>query len=123
MLDSNNGLVVHPNEEYGYVDDEPIALSDIPETPYKELQAAIENKKFDEVITLSDYDKTTRYITLTQIDSNGWYVGVATSKAVANKSMSKMIIGFVIAVIISLGIGISIITILINKLLRPLKEL
>ncbi len=35
LVDQNDGLMVHPNEKYGYVDDEPVRLNDLAGNPYK----------------------------------------------------------------------------------------
>ncbi len=37
LVDQNDGLMVHPNEKYGYVDDEPVRLNDLAGNPYKKI--------------------------------------------------------------------------------------
>lgn len=123
LVDSNMNLVTHPYEGYGYVDLEPVKLFDLEGNPYSALQTSIEGKDFSSISTIKDYDGTTRYFAISPIACNSWYVGIATSKNVANHDMLSLIWGFAVAIIFSLIIGIVIITILISKLLRPLKEL
>lgn len=42
LVDQNDGLMVHPNEKYGYVDDEPVRLNDLAGNPYKKLSEKLE---------------------------------------------------------------------------------
>lgn len=123
LIDSNSGLVVHPNEAYGYIDDAPVALSDLVENPYQPLNEAIAKQDLDSVLTLADYDNIKRCFTLSQIPSNHWYVGIATSKDVVAKDMLQLVKGFIVAISISLVIGIASMATLITRLLKPLKEL
>ena len=42
FMTRNDGLMVHPNEKYGYVDDEPVRLNDLAGNPYKKLSEKLE---------------------------------------------------------------------------------
>lgn len=59
LLDQNQGLAVHPNSAYGYVNDEPVQLAALPGNPYGALADALTAGNH-EAVFLQDYDHTER---------------------------------------------------------------
>ena len=90
LVDQNDGLMVHPNEKYGYVDDEPVRLNDLAGNPYKKLSEKLV---------------------------------IALEKEVLYQDVNSMLQGFVIAMAISLVVGIVIITIMTKKIVDPIRHL
>lgn len=122
LIDQNNGLMVHPNEEYGYVDDEPVNLRDLEGNPYEELAKKLEDKK-GKTVWVDDYDGVTRGIFTGEVKNCGWNVGIALEKEVLYEDVHTMLNGFAIAMIISLAVGIVIILLVTRKVVEPLGKL
>lgn len=122
LIDQNGGLMVHPNEEYGYVDDEPVKLTDLKGNPYGKLAEKLETKK-GKTIWVDDYDGVTRGIFTGEVKSCGWNVGIALEKEVLYEDVHTMLNGFAIAMIISLAIGVVIILLVTRKVVEPLGRL
>lgn len=121
LTDSQNGVVVHPNEEYGYVDDEPVNLTELPGNPYAWLSETMGMDK--SAGWIEDYDGVTRQFISEQIPSCGWYIHLAVDKKVINQNVMTMLKGFLISAIISLAVAIAIITLIVNRMVRPIKVL
>lgn len=122
LIDQNNGLMVHPNEKYGYVDDEPVKLTDLEGNPYKALVEKLESKKGKDV-WVEDYDGVERGIFTGEVPSCGWNVGIALEKDVLYEDVHSMINGFAVAMMVSLVIGIIIILVVTRKIVEPLGRL
>ena len=124
LVDQNDGLMVHPNEKYGYVDDEPVRLNDLAENPYKKLSEKLEaDGKKAQNIWLKDYDGVTRGFFVGKVKSCDWHVVIALEKEVLYQDVNSMLQGFVIAMAISLVVGIVIITIMTKKIVDPIRHL
>ena len=103
LVDQNDGLMVHPNEKYGYVDDEPVRLNDLAGNPYKKLSEKLEaDGKKVQNIWLKDYDGVTRGFFVGKVKSCDWHVVIALEKEVLYQDVNSMLQGFVIAMAISL---------------------
>ena len=124
LVDQNDGLMVHPNEKYGYVDDEPVRLNDLAGNPYKKLSEKLEaDGKKVQNIWLKDYDGVTRGFFVGKVKSCDWHVVIALEKEVLYQDVNSMLQGFVIAMAISLVVGIVIITIMTKKIVDPIRHL
>ena len=124
LIDQNNGLMVHPNKKYGYVDDEPVKLTDLAGNPYKKLSDKLAgNSGKKKEIWLKDYDGVTRGMFTGKVKCCDWNVVIALEKDVLYQDVYSMIIGFGIATVISLIIGIIIITIVTKKIADPIGHL
>lgn len=124
LVDQNDGLMVHPNEKYGYVDDEPVRLNDLAGNPYKKLSEKLETDgKKAQNIWLKDYDGVTRGFFVGKVKSCDWHVVIALEKEVLYQDVNSMLQGFVIAMAISLVVGIVIITIMTKKIVDPIRHL
>ena len=124
LVDQNDGLMVHPNEKYGYVDDEPVRLNDLAGNPYKKLSEKLEaDGKKVQNIWLKDYDGVTRGFFVGKVKSCDWHVVIALEKKVLYQDVNSMLQGFVIAMAISLVVGIVIITIMTKKIVDPIRHL
>lgn len=124
LIDQNNGLMVHPNEKYGYVDDEPVKLTDLAGNPYKKLSDKLAgNSGKKKEIWLKDYDGVTRGMFTGKVKCCDWNVVIALEKDVLYQDVYSMIVGFGIATVISLLIGIIIITIVTKKIADPIGHL
>lgn len=123
LTDSEGGVVVHPNEAYGYADDEPVALEDLEGNPYEQVSEAIRLGETGQVIWLTDYDGVTRGFLTSAIPSCGWNISVAVDKNVIYENIKAMLQGFLVSGIISLIAAIVVITFIVNRMIRPIKAL
>lgn len=122
LLDQNLGLAVHPNEDYGYVEDEPVPLEKLTGSPYKKLSDELLAGKLDTVF-IKDYDGVQRAIYPASIGECGWTLGVVLDKAVLKADAATMVRGFFLAIVISLVIGIGIISITTANIIKPIGKL
>lgn len=122
LLDQNLGVAVHPNEGYGYVDDEPVNIQELAGNPYQKLVSALQGGQ-PETVYVKDYDGVERAIYCAAIEECGWRVLIAVDKSVLNAAAVTMFGGFAVAMIISLFIGIVIINIVSGRIVRPISRL
>lgn len=124
LVDQNNGLMVHPNKKYGYVDDEPVKLTDLAGNPYEKLSERLQSgEKKNQNIWLKDYDGVDRGLFIGKVTCCDWNVVIALEKEVLYQDVHSMLRGFVVAMVISLIIGIVIITIVTKKIVDPIGHL
>lgn len=122
LLDQNMGLVVHPNEGYGYVNDEPVIISELPGNPYGDLITSLESGN-REGICKQDYDQATRSIYTAKVPACDWVLAIAVDQKVLNANIVSLMQGFAVAVIISFVICIIIVRITSSKIVLPVRKL
>lgn len=122
LLDQNMGLVVHPNEDYGYVDDEPVSIRNLPENPYVALENALLMASTQNIL-IEDYDEVERSIFTAKILSCDWVLAIAVDKTVLNANVVTMVEGYMIAMVISFLICIIIVSITASRIVMPVEKL
>lgn len=122
LFDQNMGLVVHPNEEFGYVNDEPVYVKDLPGNPYESLDSSIAmgSKKSVDVM---DYDGVNRSIFIADVPTCGWVLAIAVDTEVLDANVTAMVQGFVVAMIISFVICIAIVSVTASRIVQPVRKL
>ena len=123
LIDQNLGLMVHPNEKYGFVDDAPVMLSDLEGNPYGELAGRLAGGENAAGIALTDYDGVTRQIFVGSVPECGWTVAISLEESVLYQGISSMLAGFGVAAAASLLIGVAVITLITGRVTRPLSLL
>lgn len=99
VLDSDNNIIVHKNEEYMPKDDKVTNIESIIGKGFeitKEPSKGVFNTD-----KLKDYDNIDRFFMFTAIPSSGWKVGLAIPASVYNYPISILIITFVIIIVIA----------------------
>lgn len=119
IVDSNAGIVNHPNDAFGYVNDEPMSLFSADGGMYGELVSYIKSGK-EATISLEDYDGTMRTFYAETVDCCNWYVVAAISNQVMNQSRISMLGGFLAALIISAVVGIVIAIFMASRITKPI---
>lgn len=122
LLDQNLGLVVHPHEDYGYVNDEPVTLANLAGNPYAELVDALAAKT-GKSVSVQDYDAVEREIFTAAIPACGWVLAIAVDQTVLNANIVALVQGFAVAMIISFVICIAIVSITASRIVKPIKRL
>ncbi len=123
LIDQNEGVMVHPNEAYGYVDDEPAALADLEGNPYGQLSERLKGAEDSETLWVHDYDGVTRGLFTGKVASCDWYVVIALDKGILSQDTLPMMGGFGIALIVSLIAGIIIISLVTRRVVAPITKL
>lgn len=123
LIDQNLGLMVHPNEGYGFVDDAPVMLSDLEGNLYSELAGRLSSGESAAGIKLSDYDGVTRQIFVGRVPECGWTVAISLEESVLYQGVYSMLAGFGVAAAASLLIGIVVITLITGKVTKPVSTL
>ncbi len=123
LIDQNLGLMVHPNEKYGFVDDAPVMLSDLEGNPYGELAGRLAGGENAAGIALTDYDGVTRQIFVGSVPECGWTVAISLEESVLYQGIASMLAGFGVAAAASLLIGVAVITLITGRVTRPLSLL
>ncbi len=103
LADQNLGMIVHPNAAYSF-DDVPHGVMDIEGAPYADVVSKMRSGS-KKMVYVADYDGITRGIVVTRMENTGWYVGIATSRAVLMKDIDGTIRWFMIAAVIGLAIS------------------
>lgn len=121
LLDSDNGLVVHPNKEYGYIDDAPVKLQDLERNPYSKLIDKIQNNSsLNDLLWIDDYDEKKRAFFISDVECCGWYVGIAISESVWAEDARLLMIKFtLIMALLCFVIGVGSIFVFVKELLKP----
>ncbi len=122
LLDQNQGVAVHPNSDYGYVDDEPVPMQDLSGNPYEKLVPMLQGDVREEVF-VKDYDGVTRAMYAAPVEECSWMLLVAVDKAVLNEAANTMFTGFAVATVVSLLIGIVIISLAAGQIVKPIRRL
>lgn len=123
LIDQNQGLMVHPHEKYGFVDDAPVTLSDLEGNPYAELANRLSSGGNAVGIKVADYDGVTRQIYVGGVEECGWTVAISLENSVLYQGAYSMLAGFGVASVVSLLIGVAIIAIITAKVTRPVSLL
>jgi len=121
LVDQNMGMVVHPDPAFTF-EDEPFKIQDIAGDEYSGVISNIQNRS-KRMIYIKDYDSTKRGIVVSEVPNTGWFVGIATSKAVISKASNKLVVGFIIAVAISLIVGVIVAVICSPILMKDINKL
>ena len=121
LLDSDNGLVVHPNEGYGYVNEAPVGLQDLQGNPYGALIEKIKNGiDMKKLLWINDYDGKKRAFFVSKVECCGWYVGIAIAESVWAEDVRKLMIEFtVIMALLCFIVSVLSISVVVKALLKP----
>ncbi len=122
LVDNQDGIVTHPNDAYGYVEDEPISLSQVADNRYSLLVQGLDSGEAAPV-SIRDYDGVPRDFFLGRVDSCQWYVVAAISDQVMNQSRNYMFGGFLVALVISVALGIVITMVVAARIVKPITSL
>jgi methyl-accepting chemotaxis protein len=122
LLDRDHGLVVHPNDAYGYVNNEPARLETLSGAPYEAVSVALANQE-QTVTKLQDYDGVTRNVYMTTLKSCGWIMAVAVDWNVIHSDTTALVKGLYLSTFISLAISIIMASIGGVRLVTPIRRL
>lgn len=122
LIDQNHGLVVHPNDAYGYINDAPRSIESLDGNPYQDLIAGLQADRNDTPY-IKDYDGVERAFFIAQVEGCNWFTAAAIDKSVMEAGAVSMRNGFIFSTAVSLIVGILIISILTSRIVKPIDRL
>lgn len=123
LVDHEFGLVTHPNEEFGYVDEEPRKLDEMSDGGYASLKDyLLEGNAQNDYISFSDYDGIQRCFFASKVEDCNWCIVAAVSKDVIDKARKSLNGSIFIALFVCLILGMSITLWLSTRIIRKLNE-
>ena len=102
LLDSENKIMVHPNEAFKPTEKESKNIKDVLNGKYQFLISDT-GKTLNKI---SDYDGVERYFTISKINSAGWSIGFAVPASVYIKPLKNLIYIYVAVIILSILIAV-----------------
>lgn len=121
LLDQNGGIINHPNEAFGYVEDEPAILASLEGNPYGKLAEAIESDTVS--VSFKDYDKSEKTFYISDISKCNWNIVVGISNAVLNQVSTELLSNYLIAVLISIIICVIVSILVSSRITKPVVKL
>lgn len=123
IVDNELGLVTHPNEEFGYYNEEPRKIRELGVDGYNQLADFIQTVQDENAcISFRDYDGISRCFFVSKVEDCDWYVVAAISQKVIDESRSNMSRSIFIALIVCLILGIILSLWATNSIIRKLTE-
>ncbi len=121
LIDSDFGVASHPYEAYGFIDELPQHISELPGNIYSDLVQTIRTGEYS-MTAISDYDGELRDMFVSRIDSCGWFVVAAVSDYVL-KSPERIMTGFIVAALfICIFLGVIWTLIVTSRMMKQLRE-
>ena len=122
LLDSERNLLVHPEKDFQPSPTGMQNAAQVLDGRYLPMLKQISNGNFG-IVELIDYNGIDKYFVTGLIKSTNWTFGVAIPRTEYTKPLNKLLYGFLGALCVSLLVGILIILLLVNSLLKPIIEL
>ncbi|MDD3364764.1 MAG: cache domain-containing protein, partial [Syntrophomonas sp.] len=122
LVDSERNFLVHPEKGFQPTPTGLQNAANVLDGRYLPMLDQILKGQYG-IIELKDYDGIDKYFVTSPIKSTNWTFGVAIPKAEYMKPLNKLLYGFIAALAISLAVGILIILLLVNSLLKPIGKL
>ena len=121
MVDDELKVITHPNDEYGYVDEKPVNILELTDTPYAGITELLKNDG-EPFVILTDYDGVERYFFTSRIADCGWYVVAAIPRTIIKAPVEKVNESIFIALVVCLVIGVVLTLWLTNKTIKTLSS-
>lgn len=126
LLDNNSGLATHPNEAFGYVNDEPLLITLVPGNIYGDIvdytYEENEENSTHSHYSIMDYDGVHRFFYVSKIESCGWYAVAAIESAVFITPLLATLMVVFFALIVCLSGGIIVTRIVTSRIIRQLND-
>ena len=122
LLDEKGDILSHTNKDYLPTTKGLTNISDINVPDYKKISNSLNNKSLNS-FEATDFDGNKKYFLLSKISSTNWVFGIAVDQETYKKPLNSLLLGFLIAFLISIVAGIGIIIKFITDMVRPIKAL
>ncbi|KAJ53482.1 methyl-accepting chemotaxis protein [Clostridium tetanomorphum] len=122
LLDKEKNIIAHKNEEFNPNEKSTKNFLNIENGRFKEFAVKIDsNEKGMEKVY--DYDGENKFFTYSKLKSTNWIFAIVQPVGELNNKLKSLIGGFIISLLISLAIGITITYIIVTNMLKPINEL
>ena len=122
LLDDHYNFMVHPQPDFHPTPEESINAAQVMEGKFRPLIEEIKQGQYN-IIELKDYDNSKRCFVLSNIEATNWTFGIAIPRSEYIKPLNNLLLGFTVALAISLLMGILIILPVVRSLLKPVLQL
>lgn len=119
LLDSDENIVVHPNETFLPTENAVSNAKDVANGNYK---SRIKDQQI-ETGMIKDYDGMQKYLVLTSIDSTGWRLGTVVPNEIFRGSLSQLVVVSIVMTIITILIIIIFAFFMGNSISKPIIRL
>ncbi|MGN0145087.1 MAG: methyl-accepting chemotaxis protein, partial [Clostridium sp.] len=116
LIDQDSNIIVHKNQEYMPDAYKHTNISEICGGKLKELTDSKQDQFKSALI--EDYDGNEKYVSISEVESVGWKLGVFEAKSELTKGLGYLLLAFILAGIIGIVLIISSIIIIVNKLFK-----
>ena len=121
LIDNQNNIVVHPNKDFQPTSNGLKKINGVLNEQLANISHIEENN--NKIIRFKDYDGQEKYLSIHRIPANDWTLGIVVPENVFAKPLSNLLPGFIVSFLVSLVLGIAIILLLMNKMLKPVMNL
>ena len=122
LLDDHYNFMIHPQPGFQPTPDQSINAANVMEGRLQPLIKEINQGQYN-IIELTDYDNTKRCFVLSNIEATNWTFGIAIPRSEYIKPLNNLLLGFAVALALSLLMGILIILPVVRSLLKPVLQL
>lgn len=118
LVDGSGQYISHKNGAYKPTADSAVAVQDVMPGLSSLLSGAV-----DGVVQLDDYDGTSSYFAMANVQSCGWKMGVVIPASDVTRSLAAMIVMILVMVVIIIALVTVFMLTLIGKMLEPVQML
>lgn len=115
LVDSQDNIIVHPNEEYLPKEESSTNIKDILNGVYAKQITNDNNSK-----TFKDYDGKSKYIVMENIESTAWKLGVVIPENVFKDVLVEMLTISIVIIVISIVLIILFAFLISNSISKPI---
>lgn len=113
LLAGDDSVITHENEEYLPKEEGNTILS----------EALTIDLEREDVSTFRDYDSVSKYLVVREIEATGWRIGITQPVSVISSEVrSKLMLPLIVDIVL-LAVFIILLSIIVNRLLKPLAEM
>ncbi len=122
LLDGDGNFIAHPNKLFAPDENGLKNIMETRKTDYSKLSSAMKGNTAN-AINMTDYDGNSKYFMISKINSCNWFFGIAVNQSEYKKPLDNLLYGFVIAILISILVGMGIMLKLTSEMVKPIKAL
>lgn len=122
LLDDHYNFMIHPQPGFHPTPEKSVNAAQVMGGKFRPLIEEIKQGQYN-IIELKDYDNTKRCFVLSNIEATNWTFGIAIPRSEYIKPLNNLLLGFAVALALSLLMGILIILPVVRSLLKPVLQL
>ncbi|MBS3975952.1 MAG: SpoIIE family protein phosphatase [Syntrophomonadaceae bacterium] len=123
LLDNHGNIVAHPNKEFQPTSERLTNINDVFDGSLNGIVQKISGSGADRTFNLLDYDGEEKVFTFSRISANGWVLGVVVPHKIYAEPLAGLFPSFATALLISIILGMGVILLMVNRMLKPVMSL